>query len=78
VHYLKQDNSKDVRVQREVPIPWFPKVAPCPTFSVTRRRAMGPFHTDVSVRACTFCPPLLITNKQKGCTEVVWSLSCWS
>jgi len=24
-------------------------------------------HTDVSVRACTSCPPLLITSKQKGC-----------
>jgi len=25
------------------------------------------------VRACTACPPLLITSKQKG----AWSLSCW-
>jgi len=30
--------------------------------------------TDVSVRACTSCPPLLISHKQ---TEGAWSLSCW-
>ena len=33
----------------------------------------GPFHVDVSLRAYTFCPPLLITNKQEG----GWSLSCY-
>jgi len=35
-------------------------------------RSIGPFHADVSVRACTSCRPFVITSKEK-----VWSLSCW-
>jgi len=35
--------------------------------NVIALNAIEPFHADVSVRACTSCRPLLITNKQKGC-----------
>jgi len=28
--------------------------------------AIGPFHADVSVRACTSCRPFVITSKQRG------------
>ena len=34
----------------------------------------GPFRADVSVRACTSCPPLLITIKQKGRGRSCWIL----
>jgi len=37
---------------------------------------IGPFHADVSVRACTSCRSLLITNKQKGCGRLVVGYCC--
>jgi len=40
--------------------------------------SIGPFHADVSVRACTSCRPLLITNKQKGCGRWVVGYCCWA
>jgi len=58
---------------------WGPVLTVVPHTTMNRFSGVRPivsFHADVSVRACTSCRPLLITNKQKGCVHWVVGYCC--